>query len=379
MIDQLFYLTLLFIFVSALVGVIVQRWRRDPCLKDFEGFLVTVELASNKTIWGRLTVFPNGIELFYADPHPNVEGHVETSFVLYQQEYDQIRCIYRYHDELDVASQALRRDEIRRTYHPSLRRRTMRVARNLLNIFADAIRQSLGTTIAQAKKSGGAGAVLQTQGKQIESLGVEFLDVAASRYEPILERYIGRRVVVEERQGDGAIEYAGILKEYTQSWIELLDCRVSMDHSFALRQPEQLQANSSLQAKLTYEHGPEQALHCTMTFTNTGTDPYTIKRVVDAQDYVVPIDAAVSAGESISCTVTKMPAECLPDLEAATFPLTVALTSGTAVAAPAPNLLPDVSLVVEAQREADRCLPRRSAVLRHGGEPLRQYFWRWKR
>ena len=42
-------------------------------------------------------------------------------------------------------------------------------------------------------------------------------------FEPLLERYIGHRVVVELVKGDKIFEYPGVLKEYTAEFIEVMD------------------------------------------------------------------------------------------------------------------------------------------------------------
>ena len=42
-------------------------------------------------------------------------------------------------------------------------------------------------------------------------------------YEPLLEKYIGHRVVAEFVHGDQPVELVGVLKDYTADFIELLD------------------------------------------------------------------------------------------------------------------------------------------------------------
>jgi hypothetical protein len=42
-------------------------------------------------------------------------------------------------------------------------------------------------------------------------------------YEPLLERHIGKKVVLELTKGDKIFEYQGILKDYTVGFIELMD------------------------------------------------------------------------------------------------------------------------------------------------------------
>ena len=45
----------------------------------------------------------------------------------------------------------------------------------------------------------------------------------ATAYEPLLERHIGRKVVIEQVKGDKVIELVGVLKDYTADFIEVMD------------------------------------------------------------------------------------------------------------------------------------------------------------
>ena len=62
-------ITILFIALSGVVAAFIRGRKRDKCLKDFEGFLVTLEDASGKSIWGNLRVEAKGIELLYQQVH----------------------------------------------------------------------------------------------------------------------------------------------------------------------------------------------------------------------------------------------------------------------------------------------------------------------
>jgi len=42
-------------------------------------------------------------------------------------------------------------------------------------------------------------------------------------FEPLLERYIGHKVVLEMIKGDKIFEYCGVLKDYTAEFIEIMD------------------------------------------------------------------------------------------------------------------------------------------------------------
>src|SRR4051812_47666845 len=105
-----FYVTLLFIFLTAIITAVVTKWARDKCLKLFRDYHVTLERTRGTTIWGTLNVASSGVEVLFDNPYIDARGRRKTSFMLYQQEMDQqLLSILRYHDELDEASQKLRR------------------------------------------------------------------------------------------------------------------------------------------------------------------------------------------------------------------------------------------------------------------------------
>src|SRR2546421_8861345 len=58
----IFYITLLFIFLTAIVTTVVTKWARDKVLKFFNHYHVTLERTRGQTSWGKLKVFSSGIE-----------------------------------------------------------------------------------------------------------------------------------------------------------------------------------------------------------------------------------------------------------------------------------------------------------------------------
>ena len=87
--------------------------------------------------------------------------------------------------------------------------------------------------IAQAKKASVAGNVLTTQDKYVSQMKEELMRSVGTSFEPLLERYIGHKVVLELVQGDNVAEYCGVLKEYTAEFVEVMD----IDYAIAEDQP----------------------------------------------------------------------------------------------------------------------------------------------
>src|SRR4051794_38274271 len=100
-----FYLTLLLVFVAAIVTALATKWSRDKCLKLLDGYHITLERVRGQTTWGRLKVFSTGIEIVYDHPFVDVQGRQKTSSILYAADLEpQVLGIFRYHNELDEAS-----------------------------------------------------------------------------------------------------------------------------------------------------------------------------------------------------------------------------------------------------------------------------------
>src|SRR4051812_27387125 len=107
--STIFYVTLLFIFLTAIVTAVVTKWAKDKCLNYFQGYHVTLERTRGQTIWGKLKVFSSGVEVVYDYPYIDHRGRKKTSFLVYQNDLDsQLLSIFRYADELDNIEQAKR-------------------------------------------------------------------------------------------------------------------------------------------------------------------------------------------------------------------------------------------------------------------------------
>ena len=221
--DSATAITILFIIFAAGIGAFVRKRSRDKCLRDFERNMVTLEETSGMTIWGRLRVENTGLEFVYPEKHKDEEGHDETSYILYKYEYPDIAAVIRFHDELSEQNKRAREKELKRTYHPGSWRRFKRRILNVFRTVRDSIVEIINLLISQAKKATPAGKVLSSQDKYVSQMKQELMASAGTSFEPLLERYIGHKVVLELMKGDKIFEYCGVLKEYTAEFIEIMD------------------------------------------------------------------------------------------------------------------------------------------------------------
>ena len=238
--DTVFLYTLVLILLSGVIGAFVSSRFKDRCLIDFKGFNVTIEEVDGDVAWGILNVYSTGIELEYLTPHHDDDGHIENSYIIYKDQFSTIQGIYRYHDALSEENQKERQKRIRKAYHPNFSRRLIRSTRNILNTFKDSIFQSVGLIIGQAQKSNPSSTLLKTQNKRITSISHEIIQVTANAYEPLLEKYIGKNVVLDMNKGDKEIEYYGILKEYTNDFVEILDIKLKEQKTVEITPEEKM-------------------------------------------------------------------------------------------------------------------------------------------
>ena len=69
--------------------------------------------------------------------------------------------------------------------------------------------------------------------KRIEEVRSGLTDLVPNAWEPILEKYRGRRVVIERKGKDGLIYDSGVLEEYSSKYLLLR--KVSLNDSDLLR------------------------------------------------------------------------------------------------------------------------------------------------
>ena len=218
-----FGITIFFIVLVTVVAAFIRRIKRDKCLKDFRHNMVTLEQVSGKTAWGKLNVENTGLELVYPEKQRDDGGHDETSYPLYKSEFANIQALIRYHDELNEANRTRRDSQLAMTYHPSMPRQIRRKTLNVFKTVRDSIVEVINILISQAKKATPAGGVLTSQDKYVSQMKQELVWAAGTSYEPLLEKYIGHKVVLELIKGDKVLEYCGVLKEYTARFIEIMD------------------------------------------------------------------------------------------------------------------------------------------------------------
>ena len=226
LIDNALALTILFIFLAAIVSVIVNKRRKDKCLKLLHDFHCTYLTTAGKAVWGDLTVYSEGLELSFDAPHTTRRGLVKSSALIYQSEVANCLAVCRVVDGLSDRELADRRLQIKKTFELNPVRRFVRWCRNILATLKDAFNKAMAAIIgAVAKARPGA---VASQQSQVTEIGTTLLGAAANAYEPILEAHIGKPVILKlagpaDTPTATALELPGYLVDYTENFVAVFN------------------------------------------------------------------------------------------------------------------------------------------------------------
>ncbi len=311
------------IFLVTLLGAYMRSRMRDRCLKDFVGFHVTVERANGKLVWGVLRLEATGLELLYSDAMQD-ERHIESSYILYASEYQDIQAIYRYADRLAPREQERRTADIRHSFHPNLLRRLARSARNFLSTATDSLQEVITLLLGQFQRASSRYLVERTDAT-LSKLGGKYIGEISRQADPLLENYIGQRVVFEITEGDEIHEHVGVFKEYSAQFLEFLDVQYPEARVLPMQLGEETQT----------DRVRVRAWDSRLQVENLGEDPLLLQ-ALRWEDQEQLLNVVVDGGESVE------------------------LHPATAMAR--------AELHMRVARELDMIVPRSRCVVRHRAE-----------
>lgn len=235
------------IFLATLIGSYFRSRRKDPCLHSFEGFHVTIERTDDKVVWGVLDVESTGLELIYRDDVQDSK-HIESSYLLFGEEYKDIQAIYRFADQLTPENKRRRERDIRRSFHPGFVERSKRGLRKFIGTASESINEVVGLLVGRAKKPAGRYINDQSE-KSLYRLSENLIGHAGGVFDPLLERILGQKIVVEVMEGDEVHEHVGILKNYSPDFIEVLDVQFPQKQALPLG-PDGCEGDGCLQVSV---------------------------------------------------------------------------------------------------------------------------------
>ena len=212
-----FTITIIIISVSGFIGAFIKGKSKDRCLKQLNKKNIHILRIKKKDLWGTLNLEANCMEITF-DNNTN-----KKNLILYKNEYVSINKIIRFTETLNEKEKKERELEYLKTKSPSYFRRLKRKIVIFFNITKDAIFELSETMLSKTKLS------KLNQTEFVESIKTHSSKSATiSSYQPLWERYIGKKIILEQTIDDIKTEYSGILKEYSANYIYLFD--VSFDN-----------------------------------------------------------------------------------------------------------------------------------------------------
>ncbi len=325
MVDWSFIATIGVIFFASLLGAWLRSRRRDACLASFGGFHVTLEMVDGRRVWGVMDVLPTGLEFYYRDAVRD-DQHLESSFLLYNDEFEQIQSFFRYADDLSPARMKKRQKAIQRAFHPNILRKLARKTRNFISTASASLNDILGMALGRVRKPAGR-FIDETSEAHLKQLGTNVIGHVGLQADPLLERLIGTKIVFETIEDGVVHEHVGIFKEYTRDFYEILDVQFPCHEFIPL---EQQRTNALAGLEVTAEND-------IVTIRNQGLAPVLVLslKTRNQEQY---LDVVVDAGGEVII---------LPEFE---------FTQAT--------------LHARVVRELDMILPRTRAIIRHRAEAL---------
>lgn len=326
LVDVTLLVTLGVILVATMVGAYLRSTRRDPCLDSFEGFHVTLEMDDGRLIWGEMELASTGLELRYRSAVHDA-GHLESSYVLYGDEFKNIQAVYRYAEEMSAEVLRRREQDIAASFQPGPVRQLRRDLHHFISTAGDSLNDTLGVVLGRLRSSRGRYITSESEA-ELKELGAGVIGHVGHAYDPLLERFIGQKVVFElvERDEDGEEEIheiVGIFKNYSPDFLEFLNVHMPVSRAVELNSDGAL-CTDWVEAVMQGEK---------LRVTNSGRQPIMIDMLVGEGGKEHPVNAVVERGET---------AELYPPAE-----------------------LGRVRLQLRVVRELDMVVPRTRALVRH--------------
>jgi hypothetical protein len=219
------------------------------------------------------------------------EPRLKATFLLYAGEYKLIQAILRYADRLTESERRRRDADISRSFHPGPLRRLMRRLRIFRDSATDSLRDVLALVVGRVQKM--QDRFVAAEGADtLTKLGSSVLTDVSSAHDPLLERHIGHRVVIEVVEGDEIHEHVGIFKEYSATFLHLLDVEYPFDWTLEIGPDESLESGGVLVGREAEA----------VKVVNRGGRPVLIL-AVESGDAERAVDALVEPGGTVTLPV----------------------------------------------------------------------------
>src|SRR5690606_35545233 len=151
-----------------------------------------------------------------------------------------IQALYRYVDELDEEDKQRRERDLRRYFHPGPLVRLGRSTQHFFSLANESMSEGLGMIMGRLKKPARR-YITDASDEYLKRFSSDVVGSVGSTYDPLLERFVGKKVVVDLMEDGVAHEHVAIFKNYSPDFYELLDVQFPQHQSLPLPEAGQVQ------------------------------------------------------------------------------------------------------------------------------------------
>lgn len=217
------FLSILSIFAATIITLVIERHKKDACLKDLNKRFVLVKLRHSVWIWGILDVVNHDIEILYKTPKPFAPNSEKTSYILYAANFGAIEYI--------IAPQPLSKSKARAFRRKTwFHKRILRKIRIIYTLLKSAFDQVFNLLITRFRPQDAPRQPIRSA----ENVSQTLLAQIPRSYEPILERKIFKHCIVETIYDDKKTELEGRLLNYTDKFLLLRHDLPPQDEKFPI-------------------------------------------------------------------------------------------------------------------------------------------------
>tara|TARA_B100002019_G_scaffold60321_1_gene51694 strand:- start:1458 stop:2237 length:780 start_codon:yes stop_codon:yes gene_type:complete len=213
-----FWIPILFLFLSALIGTILKRCSSDNCLKKFDGSKVFIN-SNGGFHEGILHVYAHGLELEFSKLDKKNLNNAK-SLIIHQNEVKQIPFLFRVAPAFDTKQGVRWQRELNSIQHPSPWQKFCRLSLNFYNILRDVFGQAANTILGAVTKDNNFTKAKEAD-KSIKSIGNDLTSLIPNAWEPVLEKHRGKEIIVERKDKNEILNERGILEDYSAQFLLL--------------------------------------------------------------------------------------------------------------------------------------------------------------
>lgn len=218
---------ILAVFVLTLVGGVIRKLRKDPCLRFMHEQRVSFVGPEGRTMWGDMELTSQGFALHFDVPYVDERDLSESGAFVFPPELSGMIAVCRTTHGMTDEQKARRAEQVQRVLYPDRNARARRLLGNVGGMARDALVDTIGLLLGQIGTKGKKPvAAIAERHKQVSEVGGAILDLGARAYEPLLNRRLGAPVIVRiDIPGETVRQayFPGYLADYNEKYLVVVN------------------------------------------------------------------------------------------------------------------------------------------------------------